>query len=270
MKGSRVQAVVQELRGEKIDIVTFDKDSAKYVITALQPADVSRVIVDAGDHRMEIIVPDEKLSLAIGRKGQNVRLAAQLTGWRLDIISESKFKQLEDESIRGLALIPDVTEELARAMYRSGFRTAEEITDAPVEDLATIPGMTDPGVADRIREAAESSMETLRKERLQAALAGEGNLTEKDKLRLVEGVGDRTVDILSEAGYGSIDAVLREDVDRLAMRTGMGHKRAQTIKDGAQAYLDRDAPAIQAARVSRNEAAQAQAQAQSQGDGDSA
>ena len=251
MKGSRVQAVVQELRGEKIDIVPHDKDAAKYVIAAIQPAEVMKVVVDSNDHRMELIVPDEKLSLAIGRKGQNVRLAAQLTGWRLDIISESRFKQLEDESIRGLALIPDVTEELARALYRSGFRTAEEITDAPVEDLATIPGMTDEGVAERIRTSAESSMETLRKDRIKAAIATNEALTEKDKLRLVEGVGDRTAEILTESGYGSIDSILREDVDRLAMRTGMGHKRAVTIKEGAQTFLERDARAIETGRANR-------------------
>ena len=97
MKGSRVQAVVQELRGEKIDIVPWDRDPARYVIAAIQPAEVHKVIVDDSDHRMELVVPDEKLSLAIGRKGQNVRLAAQLTGWKLDIISESKFKQMEDD-----------------------------------------------------------------------------------------------------------------------------------------------------------------------------
>src|SRR5690349_21971699 len=89
MKGSRVQAVVQELRGEKIDIVPYDRDPARYVIAAIQPAEVHKVIVDEADGRMELVVPDEKLSLAIGRKGQNVRLAAQLTGWKLDIISES-------------------------------------------------------------------------------------------------------------------------------------------------------------------------------------
>jgi N utilization substance protein A len=99
MKGSRVQAVVQELRGEKIDIVPFDRDPARFVCAAIQPAEVNKVIVDEADGRMELVVPDEKLSLAIGRKGQNVRLAAQLTGWKLDIISESKFKQMEEEAV---------------------------------------------------------------------------------------------------------------------------------------------------------------------------
>src|SRR5678809_520890 len=95
MKGSRVQAVVQELRGEKIDIVPYDRDPARYIINAIQPAEVNKVIVDEADHRMELVVPDEKLSLAIGRKGQNVRLASQLTGWKIDIHSESKIRELE-------------------------------------------------------------------------------------------------------------------------------------------------------------------------------
>jgi hypothetical protein len=92
MKGSRVQAVVQELRGEKIDIVPYDPDPARFVCNAIAPAEVARVIIDAGSHTMELIVPDEKLSLAIGKKGQNVRLASQLTGWRIDIHSESKVR----------------------------------------------------------------------------------------------------------------------------------------------------------------------------------
>jgi N utilization substance protein A len=96
MKGSRVQAVVQELRGEKIDIVPFDRDPARFVCNAIAPAEVGRVIIDEQNHSMELVVPDAKLSLAIGRRGQNVRLASQLTGWKLDIISESRFREIED------------------------------------------------------------------------------------------------------------------------------------------------------------------------------
>src|ERR1041385_746407 len=141
MKGSRVQAVVQELRGEKIDIVPYDRDPARYVIAAIQPAEVHKVIVDEGDGRMELVVPDEKLSLAIGRKGQNVRLAAQLTGWKLDIISEQKFKQMEEEAIAALQQIESVTEATAKAMYRQGFRALEELSEASIEELAAIPGL---------------------------------------------------------------------------------------------------------------------------------
>src|SRR4030095_1290787 len=111
MKGSRVQAVVQELRGEKIDIVPFDRDPARYVIAAIQPAEVSKVILDGEGHGMELIVPDDKLSLAIGKKGQNVRLASQLTGWRIDIHSESKIYELERRA----------QEEIAQAIAGGGF-----------------------------------------------------------------------------------------------------------------------------------------------------
>src|SRR5450432_113428 len=114
MKGSRVQAVVQELRGEKIDIVPYDPDPARFVCNAIAPAEVSRVLIDAATHTMELIVPDEKLSLAIGKKGQNVRLAAQLTDWKLDIISETKFKQMEEEAIAALQQMDVVTETIAK------------------------------------------------------------------------------------------------------------------------------------------------------------
>jgi N utilization substance protein A len=98
MKGSRVQAVVQELRGEKIDIVPYDADPARFVCNAIAPAEVSRVLIDAAGHTMQLIVPDDKLSLAIGKKGQNVRLASQLTGWRIDIHSESKVREMEERA----------------------------------------------------------------------------------------------------------------------------------------------------------------------------
>src|SRR3954467_13562751 len=141
IKGSRVQAVVQELRGEKIDIVPFDRDPARYIINAIQPAEVNKAIVDEADHRMELVVPDEKLSLAIGRKGQNVRLASQLTGWKLDIISESKFKQMEEDAIGALSLIAGVTPTIAQTMYKLGFRSLEEVAEANPDELAGIPGL---------------------------------------------------------------------------------------------------------------------------------
>ncbi|HEY5282682.1 MAG TPA: transcription termination factor NusA, partial [Polyangia bacterium] len=109
MKGSRVQAVVQELRGEKIDIVPYDADPARFVCNAIAPAEVSRVLIDAAGHTMQLIVPDDKLSLAIGKKGQNVRLASQLTGWRIDIHSESKVREMEERARASLAAIPGVS-----------------------------------------------------------------------------------------------------------------------------------------------------------------
>jgi N utilization substance protein A len=249
MKGSRVQAVVQELRGEKIDIVPFDRDPARYVIAAIQPAEVHKVIVDEGDGRMELVVPDEKLSLAIGRKGQNVRLAAQLTGWKLDIISESKFKQMEEESINVLSLIGEVDDNIARAMYRAGFRALEEVAEAGVDELAAISGIAGVEAATRIKESAETTMERLRQERIQAALQKTEPLTDHERLLFVRGVGERTIHLLEEAGYRSVQDVLREDEDKLAIRTGLGIKKARAIKQGAESFLGNEAKLLAAARA---------------------
>ena len=248
IKGSRVQAVVQELRGEKIDIVPFDRDPARYIINAIQPAEVNKVIVDEADHRMELVVPDEKLSLAIGRKGQNVRLASQLTGWKLDIISESKFKQMEDEALVVLKEIDDVDEELAKAMYRLGFRALEEIAEAAIEELVTIEGVTSEERAQELKVAAERTMERLRRDRIHRASAQVEPLSERDKLRFVPGVGTRTVQLLEEAGYRTVQDLAREDADRLAIRTGLGIKKARQIQVGASHFMSTEAREIEEAR----------------------
>jgi N utilization substance protein A len=246
MKGSRVQAVVQELRGEKIDIVPYDRDPARFVCAAIQPAEVNKVIVDEADGRMELVVPDEKLSLAIGRKGQNVRLAAQLTGWKLDIISESKFKQMEEEAITALQQIEGVTEAIARSMYRLGFRALEELAEATEAELAAIPGLGD--IATKIQGEAETTMERLRQERIHAASTRVEPLTEKERMLFVRGVGERTIQLLEEAGYKSVEDIRREDEDKLAIKTGMGIKKARAIKQGAEHFLTSESKVIESAR----------------------
>ncbi len=248
MKGSRVQAVVQELRGEKIDIVPFDRDPARYVIAAIQPAEVHKVIVDEADGRMELVVPDEKLSLAIGRKGQNVRLAAQLTQWKLDIISETKFKQMEEEALSSLQRIDGVNEALAKAMYRLGFRALEEISEASVEELVAVPGVAGPEVAERIKTEADGAMERLRQERIKAAGQRTEALSERERLMFISGVGERTVVLLEEAGYRSPEDVAREDEDRLAIRTGLGIKKARAIKQGLKDFLANESRGIEDSR----------------------
>jgi N utilization substance protein A len=248
IKGSRVQAVVQELRGEKIDIVPYDPDPARYIINAIQPAEVNKVIVDEADHRMELVVPDEKLSLAIGRKGQNVRLASQLTGWKLDIISESKFKQIEEESLSALSEIEGVDEDLARNMYRLGFRALEEIAEASPEELASIEGVGDAEQAFGLKRDAEATMERLRHDRIQSATRRVEPLTEREKLRFVRGVGLRTLQLLEEAGYKLVNDLVREDPDRLAIRTGLGIKKARQVQQGAVEFLKSEWQEIQAAR----------------------
>jgi N utilization substance protein A len=248
MKGSRVQAVVQELRGEKIDIVPYDRDPARFVCAAIQPAEVNKVIVDEADGRMELVVPDEKLSLAIGRKGQNVRLAAQLTGWKLDIISEQKFKQMEEEAIAALQQIEGVNDQVARSMYRLGFRALEELAEATEQELGAIPGLGGAETAKTIKEAAETTMERLRQQRIQAASTRVEPLTERERLLFVRGIGDRTIQLLEEAGYRSVEDIHREDEDKLAIKTGLGIKKARAIKQGAEHFLSSESKVIEAAR----------------------
>jgi len=247
MKGSRVQAVVQELRGEKIDIVPWDRDPARFVCAAIQPAEVNKVIVNEADGRMDLVVPDEKLSLAIGRKGQNVRLAWHLTGWKLDIISESKFKQMEEEAITQLGRIDGLNDGVARNMYRMGFRALEEVAEATEQELAGIQGIGAEN-AGRIREAAETTMERLRQERIQTASNKTEPLTDKEKLLFVRGVGERTVQLLEDAGYRSVDDIRREDEDKLAIKTGLGIKKARALKQGAEGFLQNEWKTIEAAR----------------------
>ncbi len=250
MKGSRVQAVVQELRGEKIDIVPWDKDPARFVCNAIQPAEVSRVIIDESNGAMELVVPDEKLSLAIGRRGQNVRLASQLTGWKLDIISEVKFKQMEEDAITALAHIDGVNDQVSHTMYKLGFRSIEEVVDANAEELAAIPGLGGQENAARIKASAEEAMEKLRQQRIRDAGGQVEAPTERERLLQVRGVGERTVELLQQAGYNRVEDLYKEaDVDRLAIKTGMGLKKARQIKQGAQQYIESEQKVIEQARA---------------------
>ncbi len=141
MKGSRVQSVVQELRGEKIDIIPYHIDAAKYVCNALAPAEISRVIIDEENHSMEVIVPDESLSIAIGKRGQNVRLASKLTGWHLDVQSESKYSQAMKDGYESLMEVPGVSIGIADTLFEKGFFSAEELGNASVEDLIQLKGI---------------------------------------------------------------------------------------------------------------------------------
>ncbi|MFH1134757.1 MAG: transcription termination factor NusA [Pseudomonadota bacterium] len=154
MRGSRVQSVVQELRGEKIDIIPHNPDPARFIVSALAPAVVSRVIMEESSKTMEVVVPDEQLSLAIGRKGQNVRLASKLSGWKIDVKSESKYDRAMKEGYQGIISLPGVGEVTADSLYQSGFRSVRDLVDIPVEDLlAQVPGLTI-DKANNIKEAA--------------------------------------------------------------------------------------------------------------------
>ncbi|AFY01236.1 transcription termination factor NusA [Bdellovibrio bacteriovorus] len=158
MKGSRVQNIVQELRGEKIDIVPWDEDITRFACNALAPAEISRVFLDDANREMEIVVPDSQLSLAIGKRGQNVRLAAKLTTWKLDIISESSAASRTAESIFNLMLIPGMSETMAQNIFQSGFGSFQAVATAAVDELMTIPGYDDPDKAEKLSNEAKALM----------------------------------------------------------------------------------------------------------------
>jgi N utilization substance protein A len=155
MKGSRVQAVVQELRGEKIDIVPWDPDPAKFICNALAPAEIVRVIVSEGEKSMEVVVPDDQLSLAIGKRGQNVRLASKLSGWHLDVTSESNYNRALKETYDSLLQLEGVGEKTALALYQGGFRSADELAGAQVADLMQLAEIGEEKASKIIESAAE-------------------------------------------------------------------------------------------------------------------
>ena len=141
MKGSRVQNVVQELQGERIDIVPWSPDPAKFVSNAMAPAEVSMVIVDEDKRSLMVVVPDDQLSLAIGRQGQNVRLASKLLDWKIDVKSESRYAKLEEDGYKSLLNIEGVNEALADILYDGGFASASELKDVSAADLEELKGI---------------------------------------------------------------------------------------------------------------------------------
>ncbi|NLD38340.1 MAG: transcription termination/antitermination protein NusA [Desulfatiglans sp.] len=155
MKGSRVQAVVQELRGEKIDIVTWDNDPAKFICNALAPAEITRVIVDEINHSMVVVVPDDQLSLAIGRRGQNVRLASKISGWNLDVTSETDYNKNLKDSYNSLLSLEGVGEAIATELYQEGYRSIADVASANLAELANVEGLNEKDAAQLIATAKE-------------------------------------------------------------------------------------------------------------------
>lgn len=171
MKGSRVQAVVQELRGERIDIVPWSSDPARYVCSALSPAAVSKVIIDDVNQSMDVIVPDDQLSLAIGRKGQNVRLAVQLTGWRIDIKSESKMRDLARWLSEAVSIIEGCGDGDAEMLLQQGITSLDDLADCDPALLSQIPGIDDEGATKIKQNARELAARKAREEEAAAAAA---------------------------------------------------------------------------------------------------
>ena len=139
IKGSRVQNITQELKGERIDVIIWEEDPVKYICNALAPAEIVKILMDEDQKQMQIIVPDDQLSLAIGKKGQNVRLAVKLTGWNLNLVSEQESKQAKKEALFNLSLLPDMTETKAQSLFQYGYSNIEQISLADPTELKSIP-----------------------------------------------------------------------------------------------------------------------------------
>src|SRR5438445_317503 len=167
MRGSRVQAVVNELQGEKIDIIPWSPDIATFVVNALAPAEVAKVVLDEDRERIEVVVPDQQLSLAIGRRGQNVRLASQLTGWDIDILTEqeeSEHRQAEFEKRTKIFMDAlNVDEVVGQLLASEGFTSVEEVAYIPLEDLSSIEGFDD-DVAQELKTRARDYLGQIEEE----------------------------------------------------------------------------------------------------------
>lgn len=204
MRGSRVQAVVNELQGEKIDIIPWTQDQATFLVNALQPAEVSKVVIDEDASRIEVVVPDEQLSLAIGRRGQNVRLASQLTGLDIDIITES------DESAKRQAEFAertklfmealDVDELMAQLLVAEGFANIEEVAYVDLDELLSIDGF-DEDTAEELQARARDKLEAA----AAAALENARKLGADDTLITFEGLTPQMVEALAKDGIKTLE-----------------------------------------------------------------
>ena len=203
MRGSRVQAVVAELQGEKIDIIQWSPDEATFIVNALAPAEVSKVVMDEEDERVEVVVPDEQLSLAIGRRGQNVRLASQLTGWQIDIMTESQeSERRQREFTERTALFQealDVDEVIAQLLVTEGFATVEDVAYVDTSEIASIEGFDE----DTGEEIQARARDFLDKEAAELD-AKRRELGVEDGLLEIEGV---TLPIAVALGQGDVKTV---------------------------------------------------------------
>lgn len=231
MKGSRVQNVVQELRGEKIDIIPWHVDPAKFVCNALAPAEISRVIIDEDDNSMEVIVPDEFLSIAIGKKGQNVRLASKLTGWHLDVKSETRYSQAMQTGYDSLVALPGVGISLADALYESGFYSAEEIASADPDDLMQIRGIGEEKAA-KLLEAARKAA---------AATEAEASAAEEDSAASAAGEDDSRPSAAEDDNAAPANAAEDENTKPAAEYADDGSE--QTVESAAGEQEDAPKPA---------------------------
>ena len=219
LRGSRVQAVVSELQGEKIEIIPFSEDPVTFIVNALAPAEVAKVVVDEVAGRVEVVVPDDQLSLAIGRRGQNVRLASQLTGWYIDILTEAEESERRQEEFktRSTRFIEalNIDDVIAHLLVAEGFVTVDDIAATPVSDLSLIQGF-DEDIATELQNRALEYVEA-ETNRITAALA---EMKMKDDLKEVEYLSLGMILTLAENNILSLDDLAELDSEELVELLG--------------------------------------------------
>jgi transcription termination/antitermination protein NusA len=230
MKGSRVQAVVQEMQGEKIDIIPWSEDAATFIVNALQPATVSRVVLDEDEARIEVVVPDDQLSLAIGRRGQNVRLASQLTGRAIDIMTEAESSEKrQKEFVERSEMFQqelDVDETLAQLLVAEGFSELEEVAYVAVEEIAAIEGLDDE-IAEELQSRAAEALE--RKE--EANRAERRELGVEDALAELPHLNEAMLVTLGKAGILTLDDLADLATDELIQKPRTEQRRSDNRRN---------------------------------------
>jgi N utilization substance protein A len=229
MRGSRVQAVVGELQGEKIDIIQWSPDPAAFIVNGLAPAEVAKVVLDEDANRIEVVVPDEQLSLAIGRRGQNVRLASQLSGWDIDILTETEESERRTEEFKARSQMfvdtLDVDEVIAHLLVTEGFSTAEEVAFVPAKDLISIEGF-DEEISEELRQRAlaylASKDEELMKRRKELKVS--------DDLAEIEGITPEMLVVLGKSGIKTRDDLADLATDELLEITA-GNLREDKVNE---------------------------------------
>ena len=234
MRGSRVQAVSNELAGERVDIILWNENPAQYVVNAMSPAGVISIVVDEDAHSMDVAVAEDQLSQAIGRGGQNVRLASQLTGWNLNIMTESQAEKKSDAETERLVYIfmadMDVDEDIAMVLVQEGFTTVEEIAYVPIEDLQQIQDF-DQELVEALRTRAE---EVVRTRELISDTEKAGSTPTADLLNM-EGMDEILAYRLAGAGVPTRDDLADLATDELIEMTGIDSERAAGLIMAARA-----------------------------------
>ncbi|HUW50378.1 MAG TPA: transcription termination factor NusA [Sulfuricella sp.] len=226
MRGSRVQAVTSELAGERVDIILWSPEPAQFVINALAPAEISSIVVDEEKHSMDVVVEEEQLAQAIGRLGQNVRLASELTGWTLNIMTEEEAEQKNQEEsatiISQFMQKLDVDEEVAQILVQEGFSTLEEVAYVPLAEMLEIESLDD-GTINELRSRARNAL-------LTDAIANEEKMEAPSaELLAMEGMDGQTARTLASKGVVTMDDLADLAVDDLVEMTDMDNERAKEL-----------------------------------------